>query len=328
MFIKDIKNQYEDNGVTSIRFETIKGTIQGLFRAYIPTEIFAWKNFNNNVNLPSPIVELTGNPRGGLVQDFINKGIIVKYYPDIMTPYYVDHVKATLNFQLDKQFPIISLPDYNESTTEFRDKLDIASKVISNHKNKDNCQMMPYIRLDHEKKHFEKRLSAILNRNSKMLGIDIHGNNTTNLAYLKEVLKHCETDLWVHASNMPQKFDTISKASYPHILTYYRIHSYSLRKGKYYPTLCSENTEHFDSLQLGIIPWKDLSFTFGADCGCPSHKLKPYLTDNVSDMYSRARIHNMHDGQTELQRAVISIKESNFDRYIKSKKCAKTAIFG
>jgi len=328
LFIKNIKYQFEDNGVTSIKFQTVKGTIQGLFRAYNPTEIFAWKEFNNNINLPSPLVELTGNPHSGLVKNFIDKGIIVKYYPDVMTPYYVDHVKATLNFQLDKQFPIISLPDYRESTTEFRDKLDVANKLISNHKNKDNCQMMPYIRLDHDKNHFEKRLSAILNRNFKMLGIDIHGNDTTNLAYLKEVLKHWETDLWIHASNMPQKFDAISKASYPHILTYYHVHSYSLRKGKYYPNLCSENIEHFDSLQLGIIPWIELASTFGADCSCPSHKQKPYFTDIVKDMHSRARMHNMHDGQTELQRGVISIKESNYERYIKSKKCAKTAIFG
>jgi hypothetical protein len=49
MFIKDIKYQYEDNGVTSIKFQTTKGTIQGLFRAYNPPEILAWKDFNNEI---------------------------------------------------------------------------------------------------------------------------------------------------------------------------------------------------------------------------------------------------------------------------------------
>jgi len=328
MFVKEIKYQYEDNGVTSIKLETTFGKIQGLFRAFTPAEIFAWNQYNNNMKLPSPIVELSGDPRSSLIQKLINNGVIVKYYPDIMTPYYLDHVKATLNYQLDRQFPIISLPDYKESTTEFRNKLDIANKVISEHQNKDNCQMMPYIRLDHEKNQFENRLSAILNRNFKMLGIDVHGNNTINLSYLKEDLSKWETDIWVHGSNIPKKFDNLSKASYPHILTYYHVHTYALRKGRYYPTLYSENIEHFDSLQLGVIPWKDLPFSFGVDCNCPAHRQKPYFTDNVNDMYTRARNHNMFDEQTELHRAIIPIKENTYERYIKSKRCAKMALFG
>jgi hypothetical protein len=44
-------------------------------------------------------------------------------------------------------------------------------------------------------------------------------------------------------------------------------------------------------------------------------------------MFIKSRIHDMVDGQTELRRATISIKEENFERYLKSKKCAKTALF-
>ncbi|HVQ00395.1 MAG TPA: hypothetical protein VMT57_02660 [Candidatus Thermoplasmatota archaeon] len=329
MYIKEIKYQYEDNGVSSIKLETIKGTIQGLFRAYNLLEISTWSRVNKNLNLPSPIVELTGNPSDSLTLNLIKNGIIVKYFPDVIYPYYVDQMKAALKFQLDRQFPVMSLPDYGESITDFREKLDIAHKVIADHENRDACQLMPYIKSNHEIKNFEKRLSAILNRNYRMIGIDMHGNNTTNLAYLKEVLDKWETPIWTHSSGTPKKFDAVSRASFPHVLTFYHVHSYSLMKGHGYKIPISEDIEQFDSMQLGIIPWKELPFTFGIGCNCPSHRRGgTYLTDNAKEMFDKTRIHDMHEGQTELQRGNISIKESNFERYIKSKRCARMAIFG
>jgi hypothetical protein len=327
MFIKDIRNPYDDDGVTTVRLDTAVGTAEGLMRASTSSEIFTWRKVCKNLNLPSPLVELTSKPSGKLVQDLLEKGIIVKYYPDVFFPYYVDFVKATMNFQLDKAYPIISLPDFKESTTQFRDKLDVARKIKSEHPNKEKCELMPYIRTDYNKKHFEKRLAAILNRPFKMIGIDIHGYNTENLAYLKEVLSRWETDLWVHASNLPKKVDKFTKASFPHILTYYHIHSYALRKGRYYSTENAEDVEQFDSIQLGIIPWKDLPFTFGVNCRCPFHNHGEYFTDDINEMVNHAKIHDMVDGQDELQRATISIKEENFERYIRSKKCATAALF-
>lgn len=328
MLIEDIKNPFNDNGASTVKLKTKIGTFEGLFRTFNKSEISTWKNVHNDINLPSPIVELTSRPSANTVQSFLENGIIVKYYPDSKFPYYIDHAKADINFQLDNGWPIISLPDYNESNANFEEKLNIISNMKQEHENNENCHLMPYIRSDHNLKNFEKRLAAILNKGYKMIGIDIHGSNTKNLAYMKEILNRWNTDLWVHASNVPKKFDNVSRASYPHLLSYYFIHSYSIKIGRFYRgSVKADDVENFDSQQLGFIPYKDIPFTFGASCNCKFHRESKYYTDDPDKMFVKSRIHEMVDGQTELQRATISIKEENFERYLKSKKCANIALF-
>jgi hypothetical protein len=328
MIVKEIKNPLNDDGATTVKLYTKLGTYEGLFRVFNKPEMFTWYKVQGNNNLPSPIVETTGQPSAKQIESLLKNGIMVKYFPDSKFPYYIDHVKASISFQLDRAYPIISLPDYSESNVKFDDKIDVIRKLKAEHQNNEKCQMMPYIRSDHKTMNFQKRLGSILNKGYNMLGIDIHGNNTKNLAFLKEVLNKWETDVWVHASNVPKKFDNVSKASYPHILSYYHIHSYANRIGTFYRgDGKSEDVEHFDSQSLGIIPYKDLSFTFGTSCNCKYHRDSKYYTDDRDEMFVKSRIHDMVDGQTELQRATISIKEQNFERYLKSKKCANTALF-
>jgi len=328
MLINEIKNPLNDNGATTVKLYTKLGTYEGLFRAFNKAELTTWNNVHGDNNIPSPIVELTGQPSGKYVESLLKNGIMVKYYPNSTYPYYIDYVKADINFQLDKAFPIISLPDYNESNAKFTNKLDIIHNLKAEHENNEKCQLMPYIRSDLKKNKFEKRLGSILNRGYRMIGIDIHGSNTENLAYLKEVLNRWETDIWAHASNVPKKFDNISKASYSHILSYYFIHSYTIKIGRFYKgSGTADDIEHFDSQQLGIIPYKDLPFTFGKSCSCKFHRDSNYYTEDRDEMFVQSRIHDMVDGQTELQRSTIPMKEGNFERYLKLKKCAKTALF-
>jgi hypothetical protein len=80
MFIEDIKNPFEDNGVSTLRLKTPTKTIEGLFRVFNGPEIRTWKaHHNNNLNLTSPIVEFTGSPVTSDVEKLKRQGFIVKY---------------------------------------------------------------------------------------------------------------------------------------------------------------------------------------------------------------------------------------------------------
>jgi len=331
MFIEDIKNPFEDNGVTTLRLKTPTKTIEGLFRAFNGPEIRTWKtHHNNSMNLTSPIVEFTGTPVASDVERLKRQGVIVKYFPQINMPFSLDLSKAVIRNQLDYGFQVIGVPDYNENFMEFSRKLDDIPDVLEQHPNGNLCSVMPYIRSNHDPKIFEKRLFDILERGYNMIGIEIHGTDKINLEYQKEILKRRNSDFWVHASNTRRKFDNISRASHPHILTYLGIHTYTLKEAKptFFKGLKAENTEHFDSQSLGIIEWIDLPSIFGADCVCKYHSHGGhYYTDDSRELMSRARIHEMVNGPMELKRAETTIKEAMFDRYIRSKACAVKALF-
>lgn len=331
MFIKDIRNPFFDEGISTLKLQTPTRTIEGLFRAFNGPEIRTWKQHNNNdLNLPSSIVEFTGNPTKHDVERLTKKGVIIKYFPRPNMPFSLDFSKAVIKNQLDNGFQIIGVPDFNENFMEFRRKLDEIPDTVNDHPNGSLCSIMPYIRSNHETKIFEKRLFDILERGYNMIGIDIHGINKLNLEYMKEVLKKRDADYWIHASNIPKKYDSTSRAAYAHILTYLGVHTYTLREGRptYFKGLKSENTEHFDSQSLGIVPWTELPSTFGIDCTCKYHNHGgQYYTDDVKEIMGRSRIHEMVNGMIELKRAEITIREGIFEQYIKNKTCAVTALF-
>lgn len=331
MFIKEIKNPFDDDGVRTIRLQAPSRTVEGLFRVFNGPEIRTWKQHHNNeLNLPSSIVEFTGSPPNYIVEKLIKKNIIVKYFPQINMAYNLDISNAVITSQLDNGFQIIGIPDYKESFTEFKRKLDSIPDVLNKHPKGDLCSVMPYIISNLEQRNFEKRLHTIIDREYKMIGIDIRGTNKINLEYMKEILKRGNTDFWIHASNVPRKHDTTSRASYSHVLTYLGIQTYTLKESRPAPSygMKAEDTEHFDSQRLGIIPWINLTSFFGTDCICKYHNHGGhYYTDDARTLMQRSRIHEMVNGQMELKRAEVTIKEESFEEYIKNKVCASMALF-
>lgn len=331
MFIKEIINPFDDDGVSTVRLQTPTKTFEGIFRVFNGPEIRTWKrHHNNSLNLPGHMVEFTGDTPKRVIEQLKRKGIVVKYFPKPNMSFTLDLSEAVIRNQIDLGFQIIGVPDYNESFIEFREKLGVIPKILREHPNGNLVSVMPYIRSDLDSKPFEKRLYEILDRGYNMIGFQIRGYKTTNLAYAKQVLKKQPIDIWRHASDMKRKYDNISRASYPHILTYYGIHTSTLREGKptYFHRMKPEETIHFDCTRLGILPWCEVSQFFGVDCSCKYHNYGgKYFTEDAKEMAERSRIHEMVNGQIELKRAETTIQEEIFEQYIKNKSCAATAIF-
>jgi hypothetical protein len=318
-------------------------------RKEIPTSWVEISNKIANENAMKDIEDNLGSKADYLksLTSTFRQNKIVEYFPVVDNLRYdkdgESKVTTLINLGIFSKADIIAIPDFNENTTLFRNKIRYAEKLIESHPNGDKLDYIPYIRSDSRK--FKEKLSSIVSMGINKIGVDYRGfgiTSRTNFNKLQNFVRNLDKDILVRVAHLTRKLHG-TNASAPHLMMYFGADITSERvnnppfylydkEKKEMPPRTMDSVLFFNPFDLGVLQTEELPLHFGVDCNCPYHKKErknkenKFFSEYADKMADKSRICEIFASDLECERSKPAIKESTYITYMKGKNCVKGAL--
>jgi hypothetical protein len=192
--------------------------------------------------------------------------------------------------------------------------------------------LMPVLTPAETKQEFERTLTQVLKRGSKLIGFDMKGGFYYQALRSLEEAKKKDPSLWIHAFQIPPKIrfaSSILRCSEGMMLPLFGVDSFNRWVVPPPPVpLTKDKINRFDSTNWGVFKRKEWTHEYGPTlhCTCPmcsKQRLPTFYLGQVLTVLGRSKVHDHYAQREQLMQLSSHVKSGNVRGFVSRKKYPK-----